>query len=51
MTKTVQPGTTTFALSAKNVEGVHLRAGAYHGWFDVPIVGAGVWATLGGYEE
>jgi Protein of unknown function (DUF3160) len=47
MTKIIKPGTTTFALSAKNAEGVHLRVGAYHGWFDVPPVGIGVWATLG----
>ncbi|HEX7840843.1 MAG TPA: DUF3160 domain-containing protein [Kofleriaceae bacterium] len=54
LTRDIKPGTTAFDLKrprGRQVEGLHLHAGGYDGWFDLSPVAGGLWATLGGYTE
>lgn len=54
LTKNVQPGKTVFPIQrprGQAVEGLHLHAGGYDGWFDLGVVESSVWARLGGYTE
>lgn len=44
--KTLYPVTCT-----RDVEGVHIHAGGYDGWFDLGLVEAGVSVKLGGYDK
>ncbi|HEV7557963.1 MAG TPA: DUF3160 domain-containing protein [Kofleriaceae bacterium] len=51
MTKDVKPGVTMFPLRApKDLDGLHVQVGAFHGWMDFAEVGGGIWGQFGGWS-
>ncbi|HEX3761312.1 MAG TPA: DUF3160 domain-containing protein [Kofleriaceae bacterium] len=51
-TRDVKPGKTLYPVTrTSGVEGVHIHAGGYDGWFDLGLVEMGVSEKLGGYDK
>jgi hypothetical protein len=52
MTRDVKPGKTLYPVThTRGVEGVHLHAGGYDGWYDLGLVEQAVSEKLGGYDK